>query len=174
MSVVFAVGGPSTPLWCAGVGSGGLAHGGWPTRGPHPNLPPAGGRDFWFTSQFIVAGTHPVRPERSRRVGVGLVSGTSTSLRVRGGGERRACPLRMAYPGAPILTFPRRGEGTFGLLHSKRRFRPNACFLCVHLGRAHHGGVDECCHFLTDMPGFCQRRQRSANNPTFSHSRNSN
>ena len=59
-------------------GWGGLAHWGWPTRGPHPNLPPAGGRDF-----------------------------------CAGWGGWRVCPLRMAYPGAPILTFPRRGEGTF-------------------------------------------------------------
>ena len=60
--------------------------------GPHPNLPPAGGRDylfgplpgkgggdFCFGSWFVcfswngLVGLHPVRPERSRRVGVWFV-----------------------------------------------------------------------------------------------------
>ena len=35
-------------------------------------------------------------------------------------GERRACPLGMAYPGAPILTFPQRGEGIICLDLSQR------------------------------------------------------
>ena len=62
-------------------------------EGPHPNLPPPGGRDYWFTSWFFVPpgiaqrGSTSVRPELCRRVGVGL-------------------------PGGPMLTFPQRGEGT--------------------------------------------------------------
>ena len=35
-----------------------------------------------------------------------------SSLRTNGRGPRRTCPLGMAYPRPPILTFPQRGEGT--------------------------------------------------------------
>ena len=52
-------------------------------------------------STRLRTGPSSVRPERSRRVGVG----PSTRLRT-------------GLPGAPILAFPQRGEGTFGLLHS--------------------------------------------------------
>ena len=65
---------------------------------------------------IMVEGCYPVWEGAS--VSSFLPWGAFDSAVLLGGGERRACPFGLAYPEAPILTFPRRGEGIFGLLHS--------------------------------------------------------
>ena len=84
--------------------------------GPHPNLPPAGGRDFWFTSQFIVAGTHPVRPERSRAESKGWgwlgVRYFDFAQGARGWGAA-GLPIEDGLPGGPHPNLPPAGGRDF-------------------------------------------------------------
>ena len=78
---------------------GALAHLGWPTRGPHPNLPPRG-------EGIIVLGPVAVR---GLRVGVGLAGG--------------AGPWEMAYP-HPSTSLLFAGQA---LRHGSNPVRPELC-----------------------------------------------